>query len=63
VDYVFGLGVKMVEATSYNAKRDDDVHGRLYVIEMKSTLKEEWLVSPRDVLFIGILTQEGFLSA
>jgi hypothetical protein len=42
---------------------DDDVHGRLFVIARSYTLKQEWLVSPRDIPLTGILTQEGFLSA
>ena len=32
MDYVSGLGVKMVEAASYNARNDDDVHGKHFVI-------------------------------
>ena len=42
---------------------DDEVHGKNFVIESSYALKQEWLISPRDVPLTGILTQEGFLSA
>ena len=53
----------MVEVASYNAENDDDVHGQHFVIARSYSLKQEWLVSPREVSLTGILTQEGFLSA
>jgi len=52
----------MVEATSFNALNDDDVHRILFFISRTYILNQEWLVSPRDILLTGILTQEGFLS-
>ena len=46
MDYVSEPDVKTLEVTSYSVERDDDVHGRIFVIEMTYTLKQEWLVSP-----------------
>jgi len=61
VDYTFKPGVKVVEAGSYNVGNDDHAHGQHFVIARSYSLKQEWLVSPRDVSLIGILTQEGIL--
>lgn len=41
--YVSGTGVKIVEAASYNAVNDDDVHGLFFVITRTYTLNKSGL--------------------